>query len=47
MELAFTVEKRVGVMEEGKVVCNGTPDEVKNDEYVQKIYLGKGGTKNE
>jgi len=40
MELAFAVASRVTVMHHGEVVCEGTPDKVRNDQHVQDIYLG-------
>lgn len=45
MELAFAVATHVIVMENGRVVCVGSPEEVQSDEYVKTIYLGKGAGK--
>lgn len=40
MELAFAIATDVTVMMNGEVVCHGKPDEIRRNEYVQKIYLG-------
>jgi len=40
MELAFAIATKVTVMHHGEVVCEGSPEKVRNDEYVQDIYLG-------
>lgn len=40
MELAFAIATDVTVMMNGEVVCHGTPDEIRKNEYVQTIYLG-------
>ncbi|MEG1557682.1 MAG: ATP-binding cassette domain-containing protein [Oscillospiraceae bacterium] len=40
MELAFAIATKVTVMMNGEIVCDGTPQEIQNNEYVQTIYLG-------
>jgi len=40
MELAFAVASKVTVMHHGEVVCEGSPEKVRSDNYVQEIYLG-------
>lgn len=47
MELGFAVSSKVTVMLDGQVVFEGTPEETQNDEFVQSIYLGTGGKKDE
>ena len=42
MELAFAIATQVTVMMNGEVIVHGTPDEIRSNEYVQKIYLGGG-----
>ena len=40
MEVALRVARRVVVMNEGKTVASGTPDEIRADPLVHAIYLG-------
>ncbi|WP_414731287.1 ABC transporter ATP-binding protein [Vineibacter terrae] len=44
LEIALQVADRVSVMHGGRVMRQGTPDEIMNDAEVQAIYLG-GGSK--
>jgi branched-chain amino acid transport system ATP-binding protein len=39
---AFRVADRVAVMDRGRVVTSGTPDELAGDDRVQRAYLGGG-----
>jgi branched-chain amino acid transport system ATP-binding protein len=39
---AFRVADRVAVMDRGRVVTTGTPDELAGDDRVQRAYLGGG-----
>lgn len=41
MRLVMTVSQRITVMDNGKVIAQGTPDEVQNNEDVIMAYLGK------
>ena len=41
---AFRVADRVLVMDRGRVVAEGTPDELADDERVRAAYLGAGST---
>lgn len=41
IELAFAIADYVVVMFDGEVVAEGTVDEIKNNELVQRIYLGE------
>ena len=41
MELALGLADRVTCMHDGKVVAEGTPDEIKRDQHVQDLYLGR------
>jgi branched-chain amino acid transport system ATP-binding protein len=43
MELAFGLADRVTCLHNGALVAAGTPDEIKADERVQDIYLGRDG----
>ena len=46
MELGFAVSSKVTVMQDGNVVFEGAPEETQNNELVQSIYLGTGGSDN-
>jgi branched-chain amino acid transport system ATP-binding protein len=41
MSLVMGVSDRILVMEHGKPIAIGTPDEVRNDPRVIKAYLGE------
>jgi branched-chain amino acid transport system ATP-binding protein len=41
MDVALTVAERVTMMHEGRVVVEGTPDEIRSNELVHDLYLGK------
>jgi branched-chain amino acid transport system ATP-binding protein len=41
MEVVFAISERVTVMHQGQVIAQGTPQEVRANEEVQKIYLGE------
>ncbi len=43
MDVALKVADRVVVMADGKTVAAGTPDEIRSDPMVHKIYLGEAG----
>lgn len=40
MDLVFNLARRVLVMCEGRVVADGKPEQVREDEFVRRIYLG-------
>lgn len=40
MDVAFAIADRVMVMNRGTLICDGTPDAVRNDERVREVYLG-------
>jgi branched-chain amino acid transport system ATP-binding protein len=42
MDVALTVAERVTMMHEGRVVVEGTPDEIRANQLVHDLYLGKG-----
>jgi branched-chain amino acid transport system ATP-binding protein len=41
MDVALTVAERVTMMHEGRVVVEGTPDEIRANQLVHDLYLGK------
>ena len=41
LEIALTVVDRVTVLHNGRVLKEGTPDEIENDAEVQEIYMGR------
>ncbi|MBC8445514.1 MAG: ABC transporter ATP-binding protein [Rhodospirillaceae bacterium] len=40
MDVVFTHADRIIVLDRGTLVAEGTPEEVRNDEHVRRIYLG-------
>ncbi len=40
MDVVFSISQRVTVMHQGKIVASGTPEEVRANEEVRRIYLG-------
>lgn len=41
MKFVMTVSKKITVLHEGKVLAEGAPEEIRNNEEVQRVYLGK------
>jgi len=41
MDVVFSVAKKITVLHQGVVLAEGTPENVKNDPDVQRIYLGE------
>jgi branched-chain amino acid transport system ATP-binding protein len=41
MDVALTVAERVTMMHEGRVIVEGTPDEIRANQLVHDLYLGK------
>ncbi len=39
MDVVMELSDRVSVMHQGELIAEGTPDEVRADEFVQKVYL--------
>ena len=42
MELVFRFAKRITVLVQGRVLCEGTPAEISADRRVREVYLGEG-----
>jgi branched-chain amino acid transport system permease protein len=40
MDAIFDLTERITVLSEGRVLVEGTPDQIKNDSVVQEAYLG-------
>jgi branched-chain amino acid transport system ATP-binding protein len=42
MDVALRVAERVTMMHEGRVIVEGTPDEIRENQTVHDLYLGRG-----
>ena len=42
MDVALRVAERVTMMHDGRVIVEGTPDEIRGNELVHDLYLGTG-----
>ncbi|MBV8429899.1 MAG: ATP-binding cassette domain-containing protein, partial [Solirubrobacterales bacterium] len=42
MDVALRVANSVTMMHEGKVIIEGTPDEIRSNQEVHQLYLGRG-----
>jgi branched-chain amino acid transport system ATP-binding protein len=42
MEVVFSISQRIMVLHQGRLIAEGTPEEVRRNPEVQKVYLGKG-----
>jgi branched-chain amino acid transport system ATP-binding protein len=42
MDIALNVAERVTMMHDGRVIVEGTPDEIRANETVHDLYLGRG-----
>jgi branched-chain amino acid transport system ATP-binding protein len=42
MEVVFGIADRISVLYFGKILCTGTPEEVRSDSEVKRVYLGGG-----
>jgi branched-chain amino acid transport system ATP-binding protein len=40
MEVVFGIARRISVLHQGSLIADGTPEEVRASEEVQKVYLG-------
>jgi branched-chain amino acid transport system ATP-binding protein len=44
MDVALRVAEKVTMMHDGRVIVEGTPDEIRANELVHDLYLGRGHT---
>ena len=42
MDVALRVAEQVTMMHDGRVIVEGTPDEIRANELVHDLYLGRG-----
>jgi len=42
MEVVFSISQRIMVLHQGRLIAEGTPEEVRKNPDVQKVYLGEG-----
>ncbi len=42
MEVVFSISQRIMVLHQGRLIAEGTPEEVRKNPEVQKVYLGEG-----
>jgi branched-chain amino acid transport system ATP-binding protein len=41
MSVVFTVAQTIRVLHQGRIIAEGTPEEVRRDDEVKRVYLGK------
>ena len=41
MDVVFNIADKITVLHQGQVLAEGSPDEVKDDPNVQRVYLGE------
>jgi branched-chain amino acid transport system ATP-binding protein len=42
MEVVFSISQRIMVLHQGRLIAEGTPEDVRGNSEVQKVYLGEG-----
>jgi len=42
MEVVFSISERIMVLHQGRLIAEGSPEEVRNNPDVKKVYLGEG-----
>lgn len=43
MDVVFSIAEKITVLHQGEVLAEGTPDEVRHNPEVQRVYLGEAG----
>ena len=41
MEVVFAISQRIMVLHQGQLIAEGTPEGIRNNPEVQKVYLGE------
>jgi ABC-type branched-subunit amino acid transport system ATPase component len=41
MEVVFSFSQRIAVLHQGRVIADGTPEEVRQHPDVRRVYLGE------
>jgi len=41
MKVVFSVSQKITVLHFGRIIADGSPDEIRNNEEVQRVYLGE------
>lgn len=41
MEAVFSIAQRIAVLHQGRLIAEGTPNDVRNDSEVRRVYLGE------
>ncbi len=42
MEVVFSIADKITVLHHGQLIFSGTPDEIRNSEFIREIYFGGG-----
>jgi branched-chain amino acid transport system ATP-binding protein len=42
MDMIMTLSDTIAVLQEGRLIADGDPDEIRNNKAVQEAYLGGG-----
>jgi branched-chain amino acid transport system ATP-binding protein len=45
MEVVFSIAQKIAVLHQGRIIAEGSPEEVRGDPEVRRVYLGHGLTR--